>query len=164
MVSPAPAPPAVATAHFIRVRGVHRSFGGQQVLQGVDLDVPVGATTAILGASGVGKSVLLRLMLGLLPVDGHHAIDAREPGAMRGEPHQQLVVHAEVEGRIDHRLGECAAPDEGCRLDDQVDGLEQVGICRHALLAFTLGGDQAFRHLFVDIIDLVAGLGAQQGE
>lgn len=83
MVSPAPAPPAVATAHFIRVRGVHRSFGGQQVLQGVDLDVPVGATTAILGASGVGKSVLLRLMLGLLPVDaGQLEIDGENLAGM----------------------------------------------------------------------------------
>ena len=83
MVSPAPAPPAVAAAHFIRVRGVHRSFGGQQVLQGVDLDVPVGATTAILGASGVGKSVLLRLMLGLLPVDaGQVEIDGENLAGM----------------------------------------------------------------------------------
>ena len=83
MVSPAPAPPAVAAAHFIRVRGVHRAFGGQQVLQGVDLDVPVGATTAILGASGVGKSVLLRLMLGLLPVDaGQVEIDGENLAGM----------------------------------------------------------------------------------
>lgn len=79
MVAPAPAPPAVSAAPFIRVRGVHRSFGGQVVLQGVDFDVPVGATTAILGASGVGKSVLLRLMLGLLPVDaGQVEIDGKD--------------------------------------------------------------------------------------
>ena len=85
MVSPAPASAATTAAPFIRVREVHRAFGSQQVLHGVDLDIPSGATTAILGASGVGKSVLLRLMLGLLPVDAGQVVVDGETITGRGE-------------------------------------------------------------------------------
>ena len=60
---------APAAAPFIRVRGLRRAFGEQEVLRGVDLDIPVGRTTAVLGASGGGKSVMLKLLLGLLPAD-----------------------------------------------------------------------------------------------
>lgn len=55
---------------FLRVRGLQRRYGAQEVLRGVDMDIPEGLTTAILGASGGGKSVLLRLMLGLIDPDG----------------------------------------------------------------------------------------------
>ena len=54
---------------FLSVRGLCKSFGDQEVLTGVDLDVPAGATTAILGASGGGKSVLLRHLIGLVAPD-----------------------------------------------------------------------------------------------
>jgi phospholipid/cholesterol/gamma-HCH transport system ATP-binding protein len=54
---------------FISVRGLHRSFGNQQVLRGVDLDVYRGETLALLGGSGGGKSVLIKHMVGLLQPD-----------------------------------------------------------------------------------------------
>lgn len=53
----------------VRMRGVKKSFGPTQVLSGVDLDVSPGTTTVVLGPSGSGKSVLLRLLVGLMPVD-----------------------------------------------------------------------------------------------
>lgn len=56
---------------MIRLRGVSKRFGDRVVLEGIDLDVHTGLTTVIAGASGSGKSVLLRLMNGLmLPDDG----------------------------------------------------------------------------------------------
>ena len=61
--SPAPSGP------FLSVRGLHKEFDGQNMLNGVDLDIPRGRTTAILGASGGGKSVLLRHMIGLVEPD-----------------------------------------------------------------------------------------------
>jgi phospholipid/cholesterol/gamma-HCH transport system ATP-binding protein len=47
------------------VEGLHKSFGPQKVLNGISLTVKRGETLAVLGRSGTGKSVLLRLLIGL---------------------------------------------------------------------------------------------------
>jgi phospholipid/cholesterol/gamma-HCH transport system ATP-binding protein len=49
----------------IVVKGLKKSFGEQQVLKGVDLSVAKSEILSVLGKSGTGKSVLLRLMIGL---------------------------------------------------------------------------------------------------
>jgi phospholipid/cholesterol/gamma-HCH transport system ATP-binding protein len=54
---------------MIEIRGIHKSFGTVKVLQGVDLQIPKGKTTVILGRSGVGKSVLLKHIIGLIKPD-----------------------------------------------------------------------------------------------
>ena len=54
---------------IIRLVGIEKSFGGQAVLKGVDLEVPEGTTTIIVGASGQGKSVIVKHMLGLIKPD-----------------------------------------------------------------------------------------------
>jgi phospholipid/cholesterol/gamma-HCH transport system ATP-binding protein len=51
---------------MIQVVDVQRSFGKQQVLTGVNLRVPRGEILVIIGQSGSGKSVMLRLLIGLL--------------------------------------------------------------------------------------------------
>jgi len=53
----------------IQFRGVHKRFGTQEVLRGVDLDVYRGRVTVVIGRSGTGKSVLLKHALGLLRPD-----------------------------------------------------------------------------------------------
>ncbi|HEX2947904.1 MAG TPA: amino acid ABC transporter ATP-binding protein [Clostridia bacterium] len=45
---------------MIEIRGLHKSFGRNEVLRGVDLDVAAGSVVAVLGPSGSGKSTLLR--------------------------------------------------------------------------------------------------------
>lgn len=63
----------------IRIRGLKIAFGDKQVLRGVDLDVPDGGSVVIIGGSGVGKSVLLKCILGLLePDDGSIEVDGEE--------------------------------------------------------------------------------------
>ena len=54
---------------LIRAEGLHKRFGGQVVLRGVDLDVMPGEVLAIVGRSGAGKSVLLKTLIGLLRPD-----------------------------------------------------------------------------------------------
>jgi phospholipid/cholesterol/gamma-HCH transport system ATP-binding protein len=51
------------------VKGLRKSFGEQQVLKGIDLVVDKGEILAILGKSGTGKSVFLRLLIGLEKAD-----------------------------------------------------------------------------------------------
>ena len=53
----------------IRVRGLHKTFGPQHVLRGVDLDIERGRTNIIIGGSGQGKSVLMKHLMGLLKPD-----------------------------------------------------------------------------------------------
>ena len=51
------------------IRGVCKSFGRQVVLDHLDLDIQAGSSLVIMGGSGTGKSVLLKSILGLLPID-----------------------------------------------------------------------------------------------
>jgi phospholipid/cholesterol/gamma-HCH transport system ATP-binding protein len=56
-------------APLIRLAGVHKRFGPNAVLRGISLDVAPRETVVILGGSGSGKSVTLRLIIGLLAPD-----------------------------------------------------------------------------------------------
>jgi len=53
----------------IKVEGLRKSFRGQPVLRGIDLEVPGGSITVIIGRSGGGKSVFLKHLIGLLRPD-----------------------------------------------------------------------------------------------
>lgn len=54
---------------MIELRGIHKAFGGNRVLAGVDLAVARGTSTVIIGGSGTGKSVTLKCILGLVEPD-----------------------------------------------------------------------------------------------
>ncbi len=58
-----------APAPIIRLVGVEKALGGQPVLKGVNLEIPRGKVTTVIGKSGGGKSVLLKHMIGLLKPD-----------------------------------------------------------------------------------------------
>jgi len=64
-----PNPPAERES-IIQFRGVKKAFGPKVVYDGLDLDVYEGEVLTIIGGSGVGKSVLLKLLLGLMRADG----------------------------------------------------------------------------------------------
>jgi phospholipid/cholesterol/gamma-HCH transport system ATP-binding protein len=53
----------------IRIRGLEKSFGTNKVLRGIDLDVHKGENVVVLGRSGTGKSVLIKIISGLLKPD-----------------------------------------------------------------------------------------------
>jgi phospholipid/cholesterol/gamma-HCH transport system ATP-binding protein len=78
---------------MILLDNLTKAFGARQVLAGTSLEVPDGQNTVIIGHSGVGKSVTLKLIVGLLEpdagrvlVDGDvvHELDREELAALRG--------------------------------------------------------------------------------
>ena len=63
---------------MIRLQDVQKAFGEKVVLAGLSLDVPDGMNTVIIGGSGSGKSVMLKLIVGLLEPDaGRIEVDGR---------------------------------------------------------------------------------------
>ena len=62
-----PAEPVVAEADqpLLSLRGITKSFGPVQALTDVDLDVPAGQVTALVGDNGAGKSVLIKTIAGI---------------------------------------------------------------------------------------------------
>src|SRR5271156_4855719 len=71
------------SAPVVAVEDLHKSFGTQKVLNGVSLAVKRGETLAVLGRSGTGKSVLLRLIIGLQkPDSGSVRIHGQDIGGL----------------------------------------------------------------------------------
>ncbi len=65
--------------NMIRIVDLHKSFGGHNVLQGVNLDIDKGETLVIIGQSGSGKSILIKHLIGLiLPDRGEIYVDGVE--------------------------------------------------------------------------------------
>jgi len=52
---------------MIRAAGIRKSFGEQEVLKGIDFTFEAGKTNLIIGRSGAGKTVLLKILVGLFP-------------------------------------------------------------------------------------------------
>jgi phospholipid/cholesterol/gamma-HCH transport system ATP-binding protein len=63
----------------IKVRDLHKTFGPQHVLRGIDLDIERGKINVVIGGSGQGKSVLMKHLMGLLhPDQGHIYVEGRD--------------------------------------------------------------------------------------
>ncbi|MBW8056785.1 MAG: ABC transporter ATP-binding protein [candidate division NC10 bacterium] len=76
---------------MVEIRNLYKSFEGQQVLRGVNLQVTRGEILVIIGRSGEGKSVLLKHLMGLLkPDEGQILIDGVEITRLRGREFDQL--------------------------------------------------------------------------
>ncbi|MDK3016238.1 ABC transporter ATP-binding protein [Pseudodonghicola flavimaris] len=64
---------------MIRLEDVHKSFGNNRVLRGLNLEVPKGTSMVIIGGSGTGKSVALKCILGLVtPDSGRILVDDQD--------------------------------------------------------------------------------------
>jgi phospholipid/cholesterol/gamma-HCH transport system ATP-binding protein len=74
---------------MIETRQIHKSFGTQVVLNGVDLRIEAGEAVAIIGRSGGGKSILLKHLIGLMsPDSGQVLIDGQN---IAGLPERELL-------------------------------------------------------------------------
>jgi branched-chain amino acid transport system ATP-binding protein len=61
-------------APILEARGVVAGYGASQVLRGVDFTVRRGETIGLMGRNGMGKTTLIRTLLGLLPAQGGHVL------------------------------------------------------------------------------------------
>jgi phospholipid/cholesterol/gamma-HCH transport system ATP-binding protein len=68
---------------MIEIKNLHKSFGSNKVLQGVNLDIDTGETLVIIGRSGCGKSVLIKHIVGLLyPDEGNVIVEGNKVDEM----------------------------------------------------------------------------------
>lgn len=71
---------------MISIRNVTKNFGGNSVLNGLSLEIPRGETLVIMGQSGCGKSVLLKIITGLMAADsGEIWFDGTEISSLKGK-------------------------------------------------------------------------------
>jgi iron(III) transport system ATP-binding protein len=87
----------------LQINDLHKSFGSNPVLTGLDLEVPAGSLTAILGSSGSGKTTLLRLLAGFATPDrGTVTIGARvlDMEGTHIHPEQRRIGYVPQEGGL----------------------------------------------------------------
>lgn len=76
---------------MIRIKELHKSFGGQTVLNGINIEINDGETIAFIGRSGCGKSVLIKHIIGLLKPDrGSIEVDGKIVNELTSEELYEL--------------------------------------------------------------------------
>ena len=80
---------------FISVRNLHKQIGDQQILRGINLTIREGENLVIIGGSGTGKSVFLKLVMGLIPAtSGSIVVDNTEITSLNERqlgPHRRKI-------------------------------------------------------------------------
>ena len=63
---------------MLTVQNIHQYYGGSNILRDVSLQAPLGQVTVLLGRNGVGKTTLLKCLMGLVPIrSGHIQLDGQ---------------------------------------------------------------------------------------
>jgi len=85
---------------MLEVRGLNVAYGESQVLWDVALDVPAGSVVCLMGRNGVGKTTLLKSIMGLLPTrSGRVAFDGTDLGGRRPEERAGCGIGYVPQGR-----------------------------------------------------------------
>ncbi|MDJ0951111.1 MAG: ATP-binding cassette domain-containing protein [Alphaproteobacteria bacterium] len=76
----------------VRISGLTMSFGGNQVLRGVDLDLPAGKKSVLIGPAASGKTVLMKCLAGLYSPDaGTIAVDGQDMAGLKDREREKLM-------------------------------------------------------------------------
>jgi phospholipid/cholesterol/gamma-HCH transport system ATP-binding protein len=129
-----------------KLRGVNKAWGKNVVYEDMDLDVYSGETLTILGGSGSGKSVALKIMIGLLQADSGEVL-------FHGDDVGQMDAAALTQLR--RRVSMVF---QGGALFDSMTVLENVG---YALVEHTKKSDDEIRNQVIKCLEMV-GLGLEQ--
>lgn len=128
---------------LISFENVDKSFGSNVIYQGMNLDVRLGETLTIIGGSGQGKSVCLKLMIGLLQAEaGRVLYYGEDVGAMNPEQLREIRMRVSMVF-------------QGGALFDSMSIVQNVG---YALREHTDMGDEEIESRAIDSLTLV-GLG-----
>jgi urea transport system ATP-binding protein len=85
---------------MLKVEGVNQYYGGSHILREIAFDVAPGACTALLGRNGVGKTTLLRCLMGLLPIrSGELVFDGKSIAALPPYARAALGIGYVPQGR-----------------------------------------------------------------
>lgn len=139
----------------LAAKGIELSFGKNAVLRGIDLDVPAGSTTAVIGPSGSGKSTMLRTLNRLHEPDGGdillggRSVLGDDPDELRQRigmvfqhfnlfPHRSVLDNVALAPRKLRRMSADAARELALALLDRV-GLKNKAAARPSALS---GGQQ----------------------
>ncbi len=167
----------------LHVEGLRKSYGDHEVLHGVDLDIRRGDRLAVIGPNGIGKSTLLKVLVGRLPADdgvvrwGHEA----SPGYF-AQDHHEAFAHddstvegwlasactGESVGSVRNRLGQVLF--SGDEVEKRVSSLSGGEAARLIFSRLAVEEpnvmvlDEPTNHLDLEAIEaLVAGLKAYDG-
>ena len=142
------------TEPVIQVEGLHFSYGGHPVLEGVDFEVEAGDFVGIMGPNGGGKTTLFKVLLGLLkPQRGRARVLGHRPGKaaarlgyvpQQTEPDRDFPISAQdvvLMGRISRRAGRRWSPADR---EAARRALERVGMWaeRNRLIGRLSGGER----------------------
>jgi len=85
---------------MLTISGLNQYYGGSHILRNVTFEVPMGACTTILGKNGVGKTTLLKCLVGLLPLrSGTLTFNGRDLAAMPPYERARLGIGYVPQGR-----------------------------------------------------------------
>ncbi|MFN7644050.1 MAG: urea ABC transporter ATP-binding subunit UrtE [Burkholderiales bacterium] len=85
---------------MLKIEGLNQYYGGSHTLRDVSLVAETGAVTAVLGRNGMGKTTLLKCMMGLLPVkSGRIEFEGRDITRMKPHQRAQLGIALVPQGR-----------------------------------------------------------------
>lgn len=144
VATPAPAPggeTVVASAPIIEFADVSKSFGDKTIYEHMDLQIHAGETLTIIGGSGQGKSVCLKMLIGLLPVDdGRISVFGKDIGSADEE------TLRDIRRRVAYVF-------QGGALFDSMTVLENIG---YGLREHTQMGDDEIRARAKVCLEMVA--------
>ncbi len=114
---------------MIRVRGVSKAFEGRTVLREARLEVPPGGAYVVLGQSGIGKSVLLKIIAGLLrPDEGAVKLGSRDVGMLfqKNALFDSMTAFENLEFPLRER-SKLSAADRRARIAQYLEWVELAG-------------------------------------
>ncbi|MEQ8407729.1 MAG: ABC transporter ATP-binding protein [Gammaproteobacteria bacterium] len=81
---------------IVEARALRKNFGDFQVLNNIDLNIPLGSITGLIGPNGAGKTTTLKALIGLCDVDGELTVAGRDPRESRHKLMEDVCFIADV--------------------------------------------------------------------